>query len=80
MCPIRLIKDPWIMCDGAVNEHHCRRVAGGPFDLRGTLAEPLGLEVHSCLLALDSFLTFSMVHEIEESFFSTPAVYPRRFD
>lgn len=25
---------------GSVNEHHCRRVAGGPFDLRGTLAGP----------------------------------------
>ena len=25
---------------GSINEHHCRRVAGGPFDLRGTLAGP----------------------------------------
>lgn len=27
---------------GSTNEHHCRRVAGGPFDLRGTLAGPHG--------------------------------------
>lgn len=31
------------MSRGSVNEHHCRRVAGGPFDLRGTLAGPNAL-------------------------------------
>lgn len=25
---------------GSADEHHCRRVAGGPFDLRGTLMGP----------------------------------------
>lgn len=39
-----LINRPRATCHdamgGSINEHHCRRVAGGPFDLRGTLAGP----------------------------------------
>jgi len=74
----RLIKESSQGRQGAANEHRCRRVAGGPFDLRGTLAEPLGLEAHSCLLALDSFLTFSTIRD--RRIFSRPRQHPRRSD
>lgn len=52
------------MSRGSVNEHHCRRVAGGPFDLRGTLAGPYGPSA--------SFLTFSTRSTIEGSSRSSP--------
>lgn len=78
ICSIRLIKESSRGRQGAADEHRCRRVAGGPFDLRGTLAEPLGLEARSCLLALDSFLTFSTVRD--RRIFSRPRQHPRRSD
>lgn len=76
---IRRIRRIAVVSARAANEHHCRRVAGGPFDLRGTLAGPLGLEAHSCLLALStSFLTFSTVHV--RGILSRPRQHPRRSD
>jgi len=78
ICSTRLIKEWSQERQGAANEHRCRRVAGGPFDLRGTLAEPLGLEAHYCLLALDSFLTFSTIRD--RRIFSRPRQHPRRPD
>jgi len=78
VCSTRLIKESSQERQGATDEHRCRRVAGGPFDLRGTLVEPLGLEAHSCLLALDSFLTFSTVRD--RRIFSRPRQHLRRSD
>lgn len=69
---IRLIRRSRRRHGGTANEHHCRRVAGGPFDLRGTLAGPLGLEARSCLLALD-FFPHILDGPRSKDLFSTPA-------
>ena len=71
VCSTRLIKESSQERQGATDEHRCRRVAGGPFDLRGTLWA-LRLTLGSWLSTLSSHSRWSA---IEGSFLDPGSIF-----